>query len=242
MFNHKYISIKVIVDRIKRGKMYKELPFESAIDYAVQAYRLMAAEKAEITMPAKIEINNNKGILPPDMERIIQTVKIDSCFKYLCPMRFATDNFHSVLHCTNSPDLKCVTEYTYSLNNNFIITNFKEGWVFMAYKALPTDEECLLMIPDNVNVQLAIEYYIKSRYLDDLGSDDRVVMRQQEKDDQEYCWYIGKAQAAMTAMTMDEYESFANSMSKFFDTEDYYQTFLRNLGTRELIRNQSHYG
>jgi hypothetical protein len=41
----------------------------------------------------------------------------------------------------------------------------------------------------------------------------------------------------MTAMTQDEYESFANSMSKFFDTENYHSRFMKNLGSQEFIRN-----
>lgn len=238
MFNHKYISINQIVDKIMRGKLYKELPYESAIDYAVEAYRLLASEKAEISLPAKLKIENYRAVIPENLERIIQVVKVSCDMKIMQSMRYATDNFHSVLHCTNSPDLKCQSEYTYSLNNNYIITNFKDGYIFMAYKGLPTDDECNLLIPDNVNVKLAIEYYIKSRFLDDLGSDDNRIIRQQQKDEQEYCWYIGKAQGAMTALSMDEYESFANSMSKFFDTEDYYKSFMKNLGAQELIINQ----
>lgn len=238
MFNHKYVNINQIVDKIKRGRYYKELPYESAIDYAVEAYRLLASERAEITKPAKIEICERRGILPVDIERVIRTVKTDIELKCLIPMRYSTNDLHSVIHCTNSPDLLCQSEYTYSLNNNYIQTNFESGYVFMVYKALPTDSECNLLIPDNVNVKLAIEYYIKSRYLDDLGSDDNLVIRQQSKDEQEYCWYIGKAQGAMTAMSMDEYESFANSVSKFFDTDDYYNTFMDQLGAKEYIRNQ----
>lgn len=238
MFNHKYVPVAQIIDNIKRGRLYKELPNESAIAYAVEAYRLMASEKAEITKPAKLEVINNRAQLPADFERIVQMARTDCDFKSFAPMRYATDSLHSVRHCTNSPDLKCKSQFTYSMNNNFIIPNFSEGWLFMAYKALPTDEDCNLMIPDNVNVQLAIQYYIRYRFLDDLGSDDPKINRQVEKDEQQYCWYIGKAQAAMTAMTMDEYESFANSMSRFFDTDDHYQNFMLNLGTQELIRNQ----
>lgn len=237
MFNHKYVSLKVIIDKIKRGRLYKELSFEAAIDYGVEAYRLLASEKAEVTLPAKIEINNYRGILPSNMERILQAVKVDDCMKEMCAMRYATDNFHSVLHCTNSPDLKCRSEVTYSLNNNYIITSFEKGYVFMSYKGLATDEDCIPMIPDNVNVMLAVEYYIKYRFLDDLGSDNPRIQNQQSKDEQQYCWYIGKAQAHMTAMTMDEYQSFANSMSQMFDTE-HHSSFLRNLGTKELIKNQ----
>lgn len=238
MFNHKFVSLKVIIDRIKRGNFYKELSYETAIDYGVQAYRLLASEKAEVSLPAKLEVIEYRTLLPENLERVIQAVRVDETMKNMSAMRYATDNLHSVLHCTNSPDLNCQSDTTYSMNNNYMITSFKTGWVFLSYKGLAVDEDCVPMIPDNVNVTLAVEYYIKAKYLDDLGSSNPRIQAQQNKDEQEYCWYIGKAQAHMTAMTMDEYESFANSMSKFFDTQDYHQQFLRGLGTQELIKNQ----
>jgi hypothetical protein len=262
MFNHKYVSIKQVIDRIKRGRLYKELPFESAIDYGVQAYRLLASEKAEVTKPGKIQIENFRGVLPGDLERIVQTVAVDEQMKTAVAMRYSTGSLHSIRHCLYSPDVSNNVSYqnsktttysnnpsiqkgysyndlTYSLNNNYIITGFETGWVLMSYKGLLMDEDdCTPMLPDNVNVLLAVEYYIKSRFLDDLGSDDPTIRRQQAKDDQEYCWYIGKAQDSMLGMSMDEYESFANSMSKFFGPGDYHKTFMDGLGSKELIRNQ----
>lgn len=239
MFNFKYVSLKLIVDKVKRGNFYKELSYEAAIDYGVEAYRLLASEKAEISIPAKLEIIENRARIPENLERVIQVVKVDECMKSICKMRYATDNFASHLHVMNSPDLNNNSDITYSMNNNYIITSFREGWIFVAYKGLPIDSDCVPMIPDNVNVMLAIEYYIKYRFLDDLGSDNSRIQRQQQKDEQEYCWYIGKAQGAMTAMTMDEYQSFANSMSKMFGSEEH-STFMKNLGAKELIINQKY--
>tara|TARA_R110000796_G_scaffold251475_2_gene382962 strand:+ start:130 stop:942 length:813 start_codon:yes stop_codon:yes gene_type:complete len=269
MFNHKYVSLKQVIDRIKRGRLYKELPYESAIDYGVQAYRLLASEKAEVTKPIKLTISNYRAQLPGDLERILQTIAVDcdsdGNVKTMQAMRYSTGTFHSVMHCFNSPDTNyssnpksnyynsknsSISEntnrsnpyfgnLTYSLNNNYIVTGFEEGWVLMAYKGLAMDDdECTPLIPDNVNVLLAVEYYIKSRYLDDLGSDDPKVNRQQAKDDLEYCWYIGKAQDSMLGMSMDEYESFANSMSQFFGPGDYHKNLMEGLGTKELIKNQ----
>ena len=240
MFNYKYVNLKEIIDNVKRGRLYRELPYESAINYGVEAIRLLASEKAEVTQPAKLEIIDYRAKLPANLERIIQTAVVDCNMKYLAAMRYATDNFHSVRHCLNSPDMACSSEYTYSLNNNYIITSFKTGFVFMAYKGLAVDEDCQIIIPDNVNVKLAVQFYIRWRYLDDLGSDDPNIRRQKAEDDQQYCWYIGKAQGAMTDLSMDEYESFANSMSKFFDDSSYHDSFMNGLGVKETIRTQNY--
>lgn len=238
MYNTKFVSVNQIIDKIKRGKLFKELSYEAAIDYAVECYRLINTDRAEITKPHLIKIENHRGVLPEDLERVIQTVYTDKNLRYTVAMRYATNNFNEVFHCLNSPDLHCNTEYTYSLNNNYIHTSYKEGYAFMVYKALKTDDKGMIMIPDNVDVQLAVEFYVKWRYLDDLASDDPVVNRHLERNEQQYDWYIGKAQASLTDMSWDEYESFANSMSKFFDSENQHKSFLDQLGAKEYIRNQ----
>ncbi len=239
MFNHKYISLKQVVDDVMRGRLYKELPFESAINYGVEAYRLLASEKSQITKPGKIEINNHRGKLPADLETVLQTVFIGRNGS-ATPMRYAVDNFNSVLHEVNSPDLQNRSELTYSLNANYIQTSFSEGNVLMVYKGLMTDEDCIPMIPDNVNVILAVRYYIRSKFLEDLGSDDPKINKQQEMDEQQYCWYIGKAQSSLSKLSVDEYETLANAMSQMF-TANEYGHFMKNLGLKELL-NVHRYG
>ena len=238
MFNKNYTKIEVLIDRIKRGKLFKELPHETAIDYAVDGLRLINSEKIEVVKPAKLKIEDFRAKLPDDFERMLQAVKTDEELKLTIPMRYGTDNFSSLYHCINSPDLKQQSDYTYILTNNYIKCNFDKGWVFLSYQGLLTDEEGTILIPDNVNVMLALEYYIKYKYLDDLGIiDDNGILNQRDYNEQQYCWYIGKAQSSINDYSFDEYEAFANSMSKFFDSEDYHAQFLRNLGAKEYIRN-----
>lgn len=237
MYNGQYVSIRQTADKIKRGKLYKDIPFESVIDYTVDAMRLIMAEKYFVTKPAKIKIENYKAPLPCGFEFVIQTAKYDYKTHELIPMRYGTDNFHSIYHVEGSTD--CTNKdsrFTYVINNSVITASFKEGEMLMAYKAIQVDKEGYPMIPDNVNVQLAVEYYIKYRYLDDMGSDEAFIERRKSSDEQLYCWYVGKAQSAATNMTMDELESFANSMSQLFINTDQFKGRLRDLGLQEYIK------
>src|SRR5690606_26852722 len=112
----------------------------------------------------------------------LQVVKTDKELKCLTPMRYATDNLHSQYHCINSPDLRCNSPLTYSINNNLIKTSFEEGYIFLVYKGLKTDENGVIMVPDNINVILAIEHYIKSRFLDDMGvENDNNILHHQNR-------------------------------------------------------------
>lgn len=240
MFNGKYVSIKRIADKIKRGRLYKDIPFESIVDYAVEAMKLIMSEKYFVTKPAFVNINSYKGSLPCGFEYMI------SCTRYMgkgkknefIPMNTGTDNHHEVYGITESNKLGKTENslFTYSINTGKIFTNFEEGKLFLVYKAVHTDENDMILIPDNVNVMLAVEFYIKYNYLNDLGSDEAIIQRRAESDEQQYCWYIGKAQAASTNMTMDEMETFANSLSQLFEDKNQFRQRLEYLHTQEFLK------
>jgi hypothetical protein len=85
----------------------------------------------------------------------------------------------------------------YKLNNNYMFTNFKSGFVEMAYKALPIDDMGMPMIPDDMRFIKAVEWYLISR-LDykryrstRLPSDEKIF----EHSDREASWYIGSARS-----------------------------------------------
>lgn len=238
MFNNKFVSIKKVADKIKRGKLYKDIPFESIIDYGVDALRLIMSEKYFVARPARLKVENHKAKLPCGFELMIQATRYDCKAKTFIPMRYGTDNFHSIYHLDTSPDISCKkAEHTYVINNSVITTDFKDGEIVMVYKSINVDDDGLPLVPDNVNVLLALEYYIKYKYLDDIGApDEQAIERRKNDDEQMYCWYVGKAQAAATNMTMDEWESLGNSMSQMFVNHSQFRNRLKNLGMQEYLK------
>ena len=238
MFNTKFIDLNQVIDRVKRSNLYKEMSYETAIDYAVDVYRLLNNEKAEVPCPWLTKIEKYRAKLPDNFERIIATVKTDDTFSYYINMGYATSSLNSVRHCTGSPDLSCQSEYTYSLDSNYIKTSFEEGWVFMVYNGLMVNDDGVIMIPDEVNTIKAVTAYIKHQYLKDMASDDPVVNKHMDIEDQEYCWYIGKAQSAMNDLSYDQYRAFANSMNKLFDNQDHFDNLFADLGVKQYIVNQ----
>lgn len=233
MYNSKYISIKEIADRIKRGRLYKELPFESILDYAVDVMKLIVAEQYLVTLPALIDIKQYKGALPCGFEYMKSCTKYDDKKGAYYPMHKNTDNFSTVYQNTTKP---INTEFTYDTNNHAIFTNFEEGKLFIVYKSIPVDGEGYPMIPDNVNVKLAVENYIKYNHLLNMAPEENVALRAMEKAEQEYAWYVGKSQAAATNMTLDEMETFANAMSQLFVDPMQFKERLELLGNQELLR------
>lgn len=232
MYNSKYISIKEVTNNIKRGRLFKDLPFEAVIDYTVDVMRLIVNEKYMVTLPALIDVKQYKGPLPCGFEYMVQCTKFDG--KSFYPMHTSTDNFSTVYNNTLKPSVG--TSYTYTLNNNVIFTDFEEGQLFIVYKSIPLDAEEYPMIPDNVNVKLAVENYIKFRHLENMASDEKVVERALQRAEQEYLWYVGKSRAAATNMTLDEMETFANSMSQLFVDPSQFKDRLQFLSNQEFLR------
>ena len=232
MFNSKYVSVKQIADKIKRGRFYKDTPFESIVDYAVEAISLILSEDYLVTKPLFVEIKDHKAGLPCGFEYMVSCSKFDNnCYT---PMNTGTDMHHDVYSTSGSGSIN--GGYTYSLNNGNIFTNFKEGKLFLVFKEIPTDEDGYPKIPDNINVKLAVEFYIKYNYLNDMGSDENVIINRANKDETEYCWYVGKAQAAATNMTLDEMESFANSLSNLFDDPNQFKNRLQYLHAQNHLK------
>ena len=66
-------------------------------------------------------------------------------------------NFSHHHHCHKHDEI--------TITNGTILTNFNDGHIYMQYYAFPYDEDGLPMIPDVLEVEKAVEWYIKSQIL-----------------------------------------------------------------------------
>lgn len=52
-----------------------------------------------------------------------------------------------------------------SFNNGYILTNFSDGDIYLKYYAFPLDEKGMPLIPDIIEIEKAIEWYIKNQLI-----------------------------------------------------------------------------
>ena len=102
----------------------------------------------------------------------------------------------------------------YKLNNNYIFTNFKEGFVEMAYKAFPVDQFGMPMIPDDIRFVKAVEWFLISRidykkWRSTRNASDEKIWRES---DREALWYISSARAKARTPSLDQMESIKRMM------------------------------
>lgn len=121
------------------------------------------------------------------------------------------------------------TAATYSINNNFIFTNFAEGFLFISYRAIPIDCEGLPMIPDNQRYIEAVKSFIGMK-LDYLlwrrGELSEKIYRDSES---QWMWYVGSAGNAARMPNYDGMQALMNQI-KLLGNKYSHGRFFNNLG------------
>jgi hypothetical protein len=124
---------------------------------------------------------------------------------------------------------------TFTLNNNYITFNTKEGKVCMAYWAFPLDNEGFPLIPDDVKYKRAVTSYLQYKidyimWRQDLLTDK---VYAQSKDDWE--WNVASAISHLKMPDLNQMEGMRRQFSKMIiRTEEFYDGFhsLNNPGYR----------
>lgn len=234
-----YISINSILSRIYANPLMEGISQSDVATYLADCLKLIGAPMAYEDKVDTITITDYRAELPCEMLYIQQTRKVAADGKTLYPMRYASDTFHSAYHVVGSPDFAESSDnydWTYSLNNGYIYTNFKEGTIQQSYKALRVDEDGLPMIPDNVKFEKAIENYIKAEWYRiqwELGKiSDKVL----NKAEQERDWYVGGANTAAQLQTIDQAETFRAAFTKLLNNSTAARRFFQDHGRQEFIK------
>jgi hypothetical protein len=121
------------------------------------------------------------------------------------------------------------TTSTYSINNNYIFTNFEVGFLFLSYRAIPIDCDGLPMIPDNQRYIEAVKTFIgmKLDYL--LWRRGELSERIYRDSESEWMWYVGSAGNAARMPNYDGMQSLMNQI-KLLGNKYSHNKFFNNLG------------
>lgn len=218
----KYISIKVILDKLLRNPMLSDITLESVIDYTVDFFQIVGVPRMFETKIQDIQIQDHRGLLPCDWVDTIQVKYNDVC------MREATGSFHIRDFDSIDP--------TFIIQGNYIYTSMKDCCVSMSYRAIAVDDEGFPLLPDNSKFTRALESYVKLQYyniLFDLGKIQPAVYQNAQ---QQYAFNVGACETEFHRLDLSRAESFFNSFRTLLPRErSFYQGF-KNDGMKEFIR------
>lgn len=204
------VSIKQLIDRIKRHPMMEGLNDEYIIDYAVDFLRIVGIPESYEEKYAELYIEDYTAKLPDDFIEMIgvRTAKPDN-YSGVCQYkpvyyRYATGTFHTSSNKYNKEP------FVYKIQNSTIVTSTKEGKIEIAYRALATDDCGFPLMPDNSSFMRAVESYIKLQYFTILFDQGKLHEAILQKAEQDYAWNVGGVATAMRRLTPDKVQSIAN--------------------------------
>lgn len=88
------ISLKQALDDILDHPLLRDVSFERAVNHTVHFIRIVGMPRAFNEKTALIEIKNYRGLLPCDLESIIQVRTAGGCEHNHIMLRASTDSFH----------------------------------------------------------------------------------------------------------------------------------------------------
>ena len=226
-----YTNIRLILDKIMRHPLMRDISLETAVDYTVDFMKIVGVPSMFMEKTEIVEVKNYRAKLPCDYYQMIQVRKINGP-----AFRYSSDSFHmSECKDNNKRDL---ADLTYKIQGNLIYTSIEEGEIELSYEAIATDSEGYPLLPDNSSFTRALELYIKKQWftiLFDLGKINPNVLQNVQ---QEYAWAVGDCQTEFNRLSIDKAESFYNSWRTLLLRDTEHRTGFLNNGTKERLKLQ----
>lgn len=222
-----YISIKEVLSRLLRHPLLQDLSTEAAIQYTLDFFAAMGLPNIYADKIATICIDNFRGILPCDLIAINQ---VRLARNGVC-LRAMTDNFNG----THSEDKG---ELSFKTQGSVIFTSFKTGDIELSYKAIPTDDGGLPLLPDNPIFLKTLELYIKKEWftiLFDMGKISPAVLQNAQ---QEYAFKAGQCNNEFMIPSVSEMEAFTRMYNTLIPRVNEFNKSFRHMGGREYIKMQ----
>lgn len=226
----RYVSIKVILDDILDHPLLRDVSFERAVNYTQSFIRIVGMPREFNEQTALVEIENHRGLLPCDLENIIQVRTHSECGHHHDVFRYSTDSFHMSEHEHPSHDL------TYKVQGGVIFTSMKNGTVEIAYRSIPVDSAGYPMVPDNSSFIRALELYIKKQAFTVLFDMGKITPQVYNNVLQEYAWAVGQAQSDLVRPSIDQMQAITNSLNTLVPRVNEHKRGFINEGSMEKIR------
>lgn len=239
MYSGMTVSYKTIIDKAIRDFGFNyDISEEEGVEWLAE---FMAHTNVGVTMDNKIaylHVCDGRADLPFDLHKIVQTVVIEGiesleeaeCGKgRMAPMRWATDHFHGRYH-KDDRDYTSESRETYTVGQGYIFTSFSEGFLAMAYEAIPTDDCGYPTIPAEQQWLEAAAHFVAHRIARRLWirneiSSDKFQIIERDKE-----WYFAQAvNHSKQWHNVDEAESVKNSVVRTIPDLQAHASFFANM-------------
>lgn len=241
MITSKRISIKRVLEKVYRDNHFNtEIQWGDVIEWVAEAINLLGvAISYEDKISKELHLENGRVELPCDLMYIRMVRDFDTKTTYVRSF----DEFHlsNYFRCeeesvSSCPD-HCSPLPTYTTNGNYLFTSNPSGSLEISYKAMPTDEEGLPMIPDDDKYIRAMAQYVAEQLAWKLTMQGKLPAGILEKLEQKRDWAFGSAKMAAVIPDVDEMEAWKNSFLRLIPTINSHSTGFKFDSQRQHQRN-----
>jgi hypothetical protein len=239
MTNSQYKSLGSVIWAVLKNPLASELTYEEAAEYSLECIKLLGAPVIYINKLHKVDLLSHKAELPCDLLYIEGVEYFDGQTNEPIAMREASNIYHldpEEFTNSNSQTHHNRNEFTYKIQNGIIFTSMSDGCIQISYKAIATDEEGYPLIPDNQKVQLALEYYILSRYLEPLWMMGKITDKAFEYIQQKRYFYVPSAYTSLTMPGIDKMETMMNTINRLIVNTTAHQNKFKKSGEKERLK------
>tara|TARA_R110000787_G_scaffold115506_1_gene225427 strand:+ start:7339 stop:8223 length:885 start_codon:yes stop_codon:yes gene_type:complete len=150
----------------------------------------------------------------------------------LQPLQYGASTFHASMHCTGCVNETVSYDDTYIIDNDYIKTSFPSGKICLSYKAIPTDEDCFPLVPDDISFKEAMFWYIYKKLLL-MNPTFKANGIGYELAETQWKYYCTQARNAANFPDIDRYESFMNQWVRLIPNLNRHSQSFEELNTRE---------
>lgn len=197
-----YISIRQIMDDVLDHPMLEDLPYQTAVKWAIQLIRVMGMPKLFDLKTDILHVEQHTCKLPCNIYSVLH-VKDCNTQKL---MRESQSHFDITQDYTVDP--------VYRIQGDLLVSSIPEHDVEISYRVMNTDEQGFPLIVDNEDFIVALEDYIKMKWftiLFDEGKIPQQVLINAQKDS---AWSKGKAKTSMLLPSPEEMRDIVNFMNE----------------------------
>ena len=220
-----YISIQEVISKIYRDlNIEQEDRWVDMVEWCAEALGKIGAHSQYIEMAESLPVENYRATLPCGLYKITQ-IELNGI-----ALTASTGSFDGT---NNFSGMKSRNNFSYTVNDAFINTNFEQGEIAIAYIGVKLDADGFPMIPDDEGYKEAMLKYVvmKLKYPDYLAG-KFPLYREVEVDWHRYC---AQARGNATMPTLDDMESIKNQWVQLLPQMNRHRRFFNNLNDRERI-------
>ena len=176
-----YVGIERIIEEVNRVKIPNTYwNIDEIKEWTYRALSFIDTKLANIKASTIIEIIDNKGLIPPNVE-IVDKVILEEAS--------GDKELHKILPTEE------LNNNNYDVNTGYIYVNFAEGKVTLNYFTTPVDDQGRPLIPDDVYYIKAVVSFIRYRLGERAYWQNKILERQLNMLETDWYFYLPAARA-----------------------------------------------